>query len=366
MENLSLNFAENIRKLRKRAGLSQKDFAQMLSCSEKTVSKWECGNAIPGIEVLLNISGILHASIEELFTKEGMYFLGIDGGGTKTALLLQDESGNIVRKLEVTGCNPMDIGFEKSAQILRSALYEICGDIAFSRVYVFSGVAGGTSGDMPEKFNRLFSGLGFAGFSCDSDNRNIIAAGLGEDDGISLILGTGICAYIQKNKKHSRIAGWGYLIDNGGSGYNLGRDALNAYLCALDKTGQPTAITEEIDRIFSGGAQKLMAYIYSGGKKTVASFAPVVFSAAEKNDAVAIAILQRNMKEAAHIVETASKNFSGDKVKVVVAGGLTNCPVVIEYLKKYLKNPQRYDIQILDKEPVYGALMLAKGVKENA
>jgi len=182
---------------------------------------------------------------------------------------------------------------------------------------------------------------------------------------MTLILGTGICVFVQKNNRHSKFAGWGYFIDNGGSGYNLGRDALNAYFCALDGSGEKTLLTEEIDAVYPGGAQNLIGYIYQGGKKVVASFAPTVFKAIEKGDKVANEILKRNMRQAAHIVETAAKEFeSGKKIPVVLAGGLTGQKMVVDLLKESLEDATRYEIEILSTEPVYGAVKLAQQLKD--
>lgn len=289
------------------------------------------------------------------------FYLGIDGGGTKTALALSNSKGEIIRTLRTDNCNPVDIGFEKATEILRDAIYEICSDIPFPSIYTFAGIAGGTTADMKERFYNFFSKFNFAAFSNDSDNRNIIAAGLGKRDGMTLILGTGICAFIQKDNTHTKVAGWGYFIDNGGSGYNLGRDALNAYFCAFDTSGEKTLLTEEIDKIYPGGPQKLIGYIYNGGKKVVASFAPAVFEAIKKGDKIAKEILKSNMRQAAHIVETAAKKFDNNKkIPVILAGGLTKQSMVVELLKNSLENIEKYEIDILSIEPVYGAVMLAQ------
>ena len=179
-----------------------------------------------------------------------------------------------------------------------------------------------------------------------------------------MVLGTGICAYVQKDNEYKRFAGWGYLIDNGGSGYNLGRDALNAYFRAVEGTGMPTALTEEINKIYQGEPQDLVGYIYSSGKKAVASFAPAVFEALKKDDEVAKRIFQDNMKEAARILEAAGRSFSKEKIPVILAGGLTKQQCVIECLKSLLKDPDRYEISVLGTDPVEGALLLAKRLKE--
>lgn len=357
-------FSFNLKRLRKQRDLTQKAFADLLGYSEKTISKWECGNAVPPIETLFDIAKVLKVNLEELFQTHDVYYLGIDGGGTKTALALADKNGKVIRTRRAAPCNPVDVGFETASQILRDAIYEICDEIPLSSVVMFAGIAGGITAGMQEKFRAFFDEFHFRAFQNDSDNRNIIAAGLGNRDGMTLIMGTGICAFLQKNNQHSRVAGWGYLIDNGGSGYNLGRDALNAYFCACDKTGGETLLTAEIDAMYPGGAQNLMGYIYEGGKKAIASFAPTVFSAMEKGDKIAADILRRNMQAAAHIVETAAKEFDADVIPVILAGGVTKQESAVAMLKESLQNLRRFTMETLSGEPVDGALLLAQQLKK--
>lgn len=92
----------------------------MLQYSEKTVSKWECGACIPDIDVLFGIANIFNVSIEKLFEGTTEYFLGIDGGGTKTELVLTDEEGNVINTLKTSTCNPVDIGLDKAKGYLSS------------------------------------------------------------------------------------------------------------------------------------------------------------------------------------------------------------------------------------------------------
>ena len=365
MTDLNERFAANLKHLRKRCKLTQKEFADLAGYSEKTVSKWECGLSIPPIETLFTIAPILKVSIDELFKTTDIYFLGIDGGGTKTTFALANSTGEIIRSVKGDTCNPVDIGFKNATDVLRHGIYEVCQDIPFSSIYVFAGIAGGTAADMKEKFHEFFSTFHFAAFNNGSDNANIIAAGLGKNDGMTLIMGTGICAFVQKNAAYARVAGWGYLIDKGGSGYNLGRDALDAYFCALDGSGEQTLLTEEIKALYPNDPQKLLGHIYDGGKKVIASFAPAVFKAVEKGDRIAEEILKRNMSWAAHIIETAAVKFGGNaKIPVILAGGLTNQKLVVDLLKSSLENPEKYEIKVLSEDPVRGALILASQLKK--
>ncbi|MBQ8310358.1 MAG: XRE family transcriptional regulator [Clostridia bacterium] len=353
-------FARNLRNARNAQGLTQRELGERIGFSEKTVSKWECGAALPDVGTLFSIAELLRVNAETLLSDGKRYFLGIDGGGTKTDLALADTGGTILRTHRTSACNPVDIGIENATVILREAIFEICRGIRLSEVTMFAGIAGGTSGKTREQLHAFFSELGFAQFENDSDNQNIIAAGLGTRDGMTVILGTGFCIYTQRSGVRKRISGWGYLLDDGGSGYNLGRDALHAYFAAYDGTGEKTLLAEEIDRIYAGGADALIAYAYSAGKRAVASFAPAVFAACARGDAVARAILERNVHVAADLIGRAAATLTCEPIPVVLAGGLTGVPQMMDALCDRLRKSGSYQLGILQCEPVQGALMLAR------
>jgi len=90
-------FSINVRRLRKKLNITQKSLADNIGYSEKTVSKWETEGSVPSIEALFRVANIFRVSILELFRcDEAIYYLGIDGGGTKTEFALSDPNGKIV------------------------------------------------------------------------------------------------------------------------------------------------------------------------------------------------------------------------------------------------------------------------------
>ncbi len=366
MRNYAKNLSKNLRRLRVAAGMTQKELADAVGYSEKTVSKWECASGIPDIGTLYEVAAILKVSLDTLFSDEQLYLLAIDGGGTKTALLLTDRDKRILREYRTDSCNPMDIGLQESKKRLREAIYEITEGIALSNVIAYAGIAGGTSGGMKDAFCSFFSEFGFKAFENDSDNQNIVAAGLGTGNGISVIMGTGICAYAQRDGKQTRAAGWGYLFDDGGCAYNVGRDGLAAHFRFLDGMAPATLITEELYRtepLLREGARDTLGFLgtlYDGGKKKLASYAPMVYRAADRGDAVACEIVRRNVAYAARVIEAASVGFTDTEIPVVLAGGLTKEETLIPYLKEALANGDRYRISVLSCEPVTGALSMAE------
>lgn len=60
-----MELSEQLRKYRKQENLTQKDLALKLNVSDKTISSWETGRTYPDISLLLNLSSVLHISLDE-------------------------------------------------------------------------------------------------------------------------------------------------------------------------------------------------------------------------------------------------------------------------------------------------------------
>ena len=359
-------FSINVRRLRKKRNLTQKSLADAIGYSEKTVSKWETEGSIPSIEALFRVANIFRVSILELFRcDENIYYLGIDGGGTKTEFALSDPEGKIVCRLFMDGCNPNTVGIERTKCIIEDGVTQVCKDVPLSSVVVYAGIAGCASESYANEIKSMLEKMSFAACDVGSDNNNIVAAGLGENEGITMILGTGICSYVVKKEETKRIAGWGYLFDNGGSSFHIGRDAINAYFSAYDGSGEETTLVQRIKETFSYSNSEFLKYLYSGGNKLVSSYAMCVFEEAEKGDKVSITILKKHIAEIAKLIRASLSHFSDYKesVPIILGGGLTNQALLLPYLLDELgDDTKRCKIQVLDVPPVNGALELAKAL----
>lgn len=69
-----IHFGKRISVLRRKAGLSQVDLAERLGVTSQAVSKWECGNAIPDIDLLLELSHLYNVSINEMLEDLDLLF----------------------------------------------------------------------------------------------------------------------------------------------------------------------------------------------------------------------------------------------------------------------------------------------------
>lgn len=367
MEQLAKTFSENLLRERRARGLTQEALAKKIGYSEKAVSKWECGNAIPPAWALVRIADALQITMDELFGSDGdpQYFLGIDGGATKTDFMLADREGNILKRITLGSCNPVDIGIDGATKVLDEGIRLAASDVPFRKIAVFAGISGGVSGDNQKRISAFLSRFRFACYKNGSDAESLVEAGLRGEDGIAVIMGTGSVAFAVRDGVAHRIGGLGYLFDNGGNGYSLGRDAIRAAICAEDGCGEETLLCEMVkQKINAGTALSALTDFYSLGKRGIAEYAPLVFRAAKRGDRVAEEILCRNMKELATLIKTGRKLFGTEKTKVVFVGGLTEewemlCPLI----RKHLENENAYTLTVYRDSPAFGALALARKIK---
>lgn len=370
MRDIAKNFAENLRTRRRALGLTQRELGERLGYSEKAISKWEGGGSMPPATILPELASHLGVTVDELLSDRGeiAYYLGIDGGGTKTEFLLADAEGHVMRRVLLGCCNPNDIGIEAALEVLRNGIVEVVGELVRGRIAVFAGIAGSTTGDHHERIMSLLERLRFGFFACDSDAKNAVAAALGSEDGIAVIMGTGSIAFVQENGESRRIGGHGYLLGDGGSGFAIGRDGIDAALTDEDgcepKTQLRTLVHERL-----GGARiwDSVSELYRGGKRMIAGFAPLVFDAARQGDAVAMEILRKNMGEIARLIKGAAAQLPGrDSIRIVLCGGLMReSELLLPLLREALGEAMvTYDLRLCEKSMAHGALILAKTMEQ--
>ena len=298
--------------------------------------------------------------------KKVMYYLGIDGGGTKTVFLFADENGNILKEVVKGASNPIDLGVEKCLLVLKEGIYEAIDNVPFENISVFAGISGGSTGDNKRLIGRFLQSFNFARCDNGSDAENIVKTGLDRKNGIVVITGTGCCAFAKNGDKLRRFGGLGWLFDHYGGGYDYGNYAIRAALMAEDGTGEKTLLRDLIlQKTGPNTVMEDLACFNEIKKKGIAEFAPIVFEAYRKGDGVAKAIIIKTAEYLANLISAAAK-FSGKtsgKYKTVFVGGLTRVfgdiePFLIESLSK-TENANEYNISVYDKNVACGALYLA-------
>jgi N-acetylglucosamine kinase-like BadF-type ATPase/DNA-binding XRE family transcriptional regulator len=356
-------FAENLRAARRARGLTQRELATLLNYSEKSVSKWESGAAIPPSALLPSLADLLACRIDDLLCAGDAptYYLGIDGGGTKTEFLLTNAEGERISACTLGASNPIDVGIEECRRVLDAGIAEVTRGLPLRRVSAFAGIAGGISGDNRERIRAILAGYGFGKCDNGSDAQSAVAVALGERDGITLIAGTGSIVFARHGGELYRFGGFGYLLEEGGSGFSIGRDGILAALHAEENGTMQTPLYFAVQNMTEcPTVLSAIGKLYEGGKRTFAEYAPAVFSAAAEGDGVAKAILLRNAGALAALIRSADRLFSEEERDVVMVGGLTRYrDVYLPMIEAELPRDGRYRLNVSTESPVWGALRLA-------
>ncbi len=322
--NQTIRLPENIRTYREKKGISQTRLAAILQISPQSVSKWERGLAAPDIENLYLLAKALNVSVDALLDSgesREQCMIGIDGGGTKTEFVVFTENGAVLDRLLLGGSNPNAVGIEESALLLQNGIDQMISKHGKVRG-VFVGASGfltGGNGKVIEKLlkERYPNML----LRCETDIRNVIASGTDEDNCIAAICGTGSVVYAKVGDTLNRLTGWGYLLSQRGSGYDIGRAALQAALSDTEGLGESTGITALVEARLNGPVSGCIREVYCHDQSYIASFAPLVFAAWEQGDVVAQRILEENARALADVINHAAKSYPcGDRV--IISGGL--------------------------------------------
>jgi N-acetylglucosamine kinase-like BadF-type ATPase len=256
------------------------------------------------------------------------YVVGIEGGGTKTAAVIADREGHVVGQYTGPGSNPNSTPPAELEHVLREVwrgLYRQAPQQIRQRVvHVFAGMSGGGQAEHRLLFSRLLPKLIYdvqidKNHSCpvpsapqvppvtvDHDAVTALYSGTLGRSGVVSIAGTGSIAFgIGTNGKRARVGGWGYLLGDPGSGYAIGREALQAVFAAHDQCGPPTVLTERVCAHFQvQQPPDIIAVVYAPGeaRRTIAPLSRLVVQAAEEGDTVAMRILEKAQQEAVRII----------------------------------------------------------------
>ena len=254
-----------------------------------------------------------------------MYVIGIDGGGTKTRVAVCAPDGTLLRRETLGAFNLSAIG-EDGFRRRTEEILALCGDMRGCGAICVggAGVSGAAAGEI---LRAELAAHGFAGKLLLCGDHEIALAGAMQTPGCVLIAGTGSVCYGKNAAGETfRCGGGGHIIDDPGSGYTLGRDALAAALRSEDGRLSENALHAAVmDAVGGHDIQGIFDFVYFSrrGKSDIAALAPLVLRCAEQEDAVSLAILRRGATELARLVSAVTGRLGLDKKSpCALAGGL--------------------------------------------
>jgi N-acetylglucosamine kinase-like BadF-type ATPase len=310
-------------------------------------------------------------------TENATYVLGLDGGGTKTTAQLSDLQGTVVAESQGGASNFQIIGIEEAAKTILDLLETCCHTVGCNNSQIGSVVAGLSGAGRVADQQRVAEGIQnvakkrgvvFQDLSIESDARVALEGAFLGKQGIILICGTGSIVFA-KDEKGSihRSGGWGRVIGDEGSGYEIGREAFRSVARMMDGRGKKTRLAKMLRSSFGLSTHEDIIRAVYKEEFDLASAAPLVLRAAQQRDTVAVGILDAAASELVVALQSVLKQMgtkstgSRAKIPLVLLGGLMESENVYSRKVKTLLRKQIRDIS-LEKSispPVQGAVLMA-------
>lgn len=255
-------------------------------------------------------------------------YLGLDAGGTHTRAWHVARDGTLLGRGAAGPGNPNNVGLAAAAREIARAAEQARGPGAPPAAACFVGAAGIKAHGDARRLAAALGGLAVAG-GCvvANDVEAALAGGLAGRPGVALVAGTGsFCLGRDGRGQVAHCGGWGWALDDVGSAFFLGREALRAAVLAADGRGRPTQLGPVLWRHFGlDDPNAVLAAVYEqdGVVHPLAGLAPLVLDVAAGGDPVAREIVERGAHGLAELVRVVMARLDWTSPpEVVLVGGV--------------------------------------------
>jgi len=303
----------------------------------------------------------------------GKYVIGIDGGGSGSKGITADMNARVLRRFRGSATN-YNGGKKKD---IDENIYHLLDEAIVGRKKAdCQAICIGSAGvGNPKAVQYLEEAVKAKGFTCPvmivADSVTAHAGALNAKEGIVLIAGTGAICFGRKSTGEAmRTGGYGHLIDDEGSGYDIARRMLRAVVRAADGRGEETILRALIFKqlqITQLGEMISWLYEKERTKKEIAYLAVLLGEAVEAGDKVAKIIVE---EAADALVEMSAPivDFFEQKTIIALSGSVIKFNKTIQdtFIEKMrcrypqdFGTPEGICIQPAEFEADYGAVLLA-------
>ncbi|MFB3776500.1 MAG: N-acetylglucosamine kinase [Bryobacteraceae bacterium] len=258
------------------------------------------------------------------------YFLGVDGGQSKTAAAIGDDSGRILGSGTAGPCNHVQSGDgrEKFVNALSGCLAAACRKASLDPARLhFTAACLGFSGGPEDKRALVEEVIDADTLLVTTDAWIALTGATGGKPGIITLAGTGsISLGRDAAGKSARAGGWGYVFGDEGGAFDMVRQALRAWLRWEEGWGAPTALRRKLmEATGATSANELLHRFYTKDfpRDRIATYATLVDEAVLEGDTVARQIVTNAAHQLATITSAVRDQLfgPGEPVMVSYAGG---------------------------------------------
>lgn len=304
------------------------------------------------------------------------YYIGLDGGGTKTKCVLTDENFKSIYECTGGPSNFLMLGTEKVSETLFELINEAITKSNLQTDQVEAVLIGTTGAGRVADANSLReafinyskeNNFELKNFFVESDARIALEGAFSGKPGSILIAGTGSIMFGKdKDGNIQRVGGCGRFIGDEGSGFMIGRKGLIAVSKHLDGRDKPTLLTDHLRKEFNiDDLPTLITKIYKENFD-IASVTPFVIKSAEDGDEACKKIIEDESDELILHVKSMKQKLGEDQLRLSLIGSTITTDN--KYAKLFAEKVEKLGNVILqepDNPPAIGAAIMAKDLTEN-
>jgi glucosamine kinase len=308
------------------------------------------------------------------------YYLGIDGGGSKTTCAVGDEAS----QLEIVTAGPSNItrvGKVRAREALHQVIRQACTAAKITPDQVRGtciGIAGAGRVEVAAAVREMVAELIPGAIEVVGDMEIALAAAFGAGPGVIVIAGTGSIAYGRDMQgRTARAGGWGFAISDEGSAHWIARTSVSTLLRTIDqrsdegKHAQAVAEDSLLFRKMKAGwkLQSLDEFVRTANSNPdFAALFPQILVAADAGDEVAQGVLTQAGDELARLAAIVGHRLFGANatslatVPLAVAGGVFHhsSRVRERFSNVVRKFEARFELNLRVVDPVTGAMQMAR------
>ena len=291
-----------------------------------------------------------------------MFFLGVDGGGTKTAFVLINKNGETVFRYTTTSAHIAQIQKQGLIRLFEEFFTELDkkglnkDDIEYS----FLGMPGYTESALWDtQIEEVLASYFKDKHTCGNDAVAGWAGSLACNVGINLVAGTGtICFGIDDHQNSARSGGWGHLIGDEASGFWLGKQVLEIFTKQSDGRELKSPLyTIFKDTVKLQNDNDLIDIVYNrwlGSRDKIADLSKIAYVALLEGDTNAKELIELCAKEMASMVHAVAKKLEfSNTIEVSYSGGVFKMGEhILPIFTKYL-NQNSDNLQFSIKQPIF-------------
>jgi N-acetylglucosamine kinase-like BadF-type ATPase len=296
-----------------------------------------------------------------------MYYVGMDGGGTSTSVIVGDAFKREIGRFDLGPSNYHIIGVDQLKILFAQVLDELRNRFMITAEEIAVLAFCGAGVDSEQDNVLVTKAIYDAGFVnhvyAVNDAVGAIVGANGVEEGAILISGTGSIAVGIDGEVLYRVGGWGHVADDEGSGYWIAKEALKAVFRAHDRRGSKTQLTDAVlKHLDLEKVEELVGFIHHGRtqKQHIAELAKYVLMYAN-SDQVACDIANEAAKELFDMGYTLMRNMNKEALVIKGCGSiLLKSDVILNRLLELSKSIcPSLKFELPDQDAATGALILA-------